>query len=87
MIRKAYDACHLLKTYQGSSAEILIDQGREDNFLKNQLLPENLLEASKTENSLLRVNLRYQEGYDHSYYFISTFIRDHFDFHAKHLRN
>jgi S-formylglutathione hydrolase len=63
-----------------------VEQGLEDNFLKqNQLQPESLVEASK-ENSLVSIELRNQEGYDHSYYFISTFLDYHFEFHAKHLQ-
>jgi S-formylglutathione hydrolase len=74
-----------VKAYTGPACTLLIDQGQEDNFLKqNQLQPESLVEASK-ENSLVTVELRSQEGYEHSYYFISTFIEQHFDFHARHF--
>lgn len=62
---------------------ILIDQGTEDNFLKEQLKPELLTSAAEISN--VPCNLRYQEGYDHSYFFISSFIEDHICFHAKHL--
>ncbi|CAF0904966.1 unnamed protein product [Brachionus calyciflorus] len=83
----AYDSCCLVKQYNGPSVEILVDQGTEDNFLKsNQLNPDNLVKACE-DTSSVRVNLRNQEGYDHSYYFITTFIGDHFEFHAKYLKN
>jgi S-formylglutathione hydrolase len=82
---KDYDATCLLKSYVGPECTILIDQGLADDFLpKGQLLPENLVEASK-ENKLVSIDLRNREGYDHGYYYISTFIEEHFDFHAEHL--
>lgn len=66
--------------------EILIDQGSEDNFLpQNQLQPEALVAACKKVGYPLRYRL--QEGYDHGYYFIQTFIRDHIEFHAKKLHS
>jgi S-formylglutathione hydrolase len=84
---KEYDSCSLVKQYSGPSTEILIDQGSDDNFLKqNQLNPDNLVKACQ-ETSLVRTNLRSQEGYDHSHYFISTFLGEHFQFHARHLEN
>lgn len=83
---KAYDATCLAQAYKGDACKILIDQGGEDNFLKqNQLLPEAFVKACE-RNDLVDVNMRLQDGYDHSYYFISTFIRDHFKFHADHLK-
>ncbi|CAM3939918.1 S-formylglutathione hydrolase [Vibrio aquimaris] len=79
---KAYDATELLKQ-NPSPLPILVDQGDADNFLHEQLKPESLVNAAKTHNSNLE--LRIQEGYDHSYYFISSFIEDHLVFHAKHM--
>ena len=69
--------------YNGQKLKILIDQGSEDNFLQQkQLLPEELCDkASKNEN--IDLNYRLQNGYDHSYYFIATFMKDHIDFHSK----
>lgn len=61
-------------------SEILIDQGTADSFLSKQLRPE-LLQAA-CEASGQKLQLRMQEGYDHSYYFISTFMPDHIAFHA-----
>ena len=79
-----YDATELVKTYKGPLLKILIDQGDEDTFLKQgQLLPENLLASVQESNKadVVQVEYRLQQGYDHSYWFISTFIEDHFKFH------
>jgi len=80
-----YDACSLLK--QNIAVEhfipLLVDQGTDDDFLADQLKPELLQQACSTIDYPLR--LRMQHGYDHSYYFISSFIGDHIAFHAKHL--
>jgi S-formylglutathione hydrolase len=79
-----YDAVCLTKTYQGPTALILIDQGTFDQFLnQSQLLPENFVQAC--EAAKIPVVLRSQERYDHSYYFISTFIGDHIAHHANYL--
>eukprot|EP00761_Pharyngomonas_kirbyi_P012889 gb/GECH01012916.1/.p1 GENE.gb/GECH01012916.1/~~gb/GECH01012916.1/.p1 ORF type:complete len:285 (+),score=68.30 gb/GECH01012916.1/:1-855(+) len=81
---KAYDASELVQAYDGPKTQILIDQGTADNFLsQKQLLPEAFEEACKKVNCPL--DLRMQDGYDHSYYFISTFMGEHIEFHAKHL--
>lgn len=83
---KQYDACELIKGYKGKDLHILVDQGNDDNFLKgdvNQLLPVNLLTAAAA--SQVPVTLRMQAGYDHSYYFISSFIGDHIRHHAQFL--
>lgn len=61
----------------------LVDQGLDDNFLQEQLKPEALEEAAVKSNYPLTLNRH--EGYDHSYYFISSFIDEHFKFHAGHL--
>jgi S-formylglutathione hydrolase len=82
---KEHDATELLKQYKGPEVEILIDQGSKDNFLpQNQLQPEAFEQAAKERNYPVKV--RMQEGYDHSYFFISTFVEDHIVFHAKHLK-
>ena len=62
---------------------LLIDQGTADGFLDNQLKPKNFFLAAAKNN--YNVELRMQPLYDHSYYFISTFMRDHIDFHARAL--
>ena len=65
--------------------DILIDQGKDDEFLTQlQLLPEHLDEAAKKIGQKLTLNMR--EGFDHSYYFISSFIESHVAFHGKRLR-
>ncbi|WP_047866351.1 alpha/beta hydrolase-fold protein, partial [Rubrobacter aplysinae] len=63
--------------------EILIDQGTEDVFLDEQLYPHIFEEACEAAGQPLK--LRRQEGYDHGYYFISTFMADHLQHHAKAL--
>ena len=77
---KSYDACHLV-TKNPTSVEILVDQGLSDAFLKEQLYPHKFLEACKSAN--VNLKFRQHEGYDHGYYFISTFMADHVEHHAK----
>ncbi|XP_019634932.1 PREDICTED: S-formylglutathione hydrolase-like [Branchiostoma belcheri] len=82
---KEYDASELVKKYQGPPVDILIDQGTADNFLPaGQLLPDNFVAACA--ESKVPVVLRMQEGYDHSYYFMASFMDDHIKHHAKHLK-
>jgi S-formylglutathione hydrolase len=64
-------------------AELLVDQGTADAFLAEQLRPE-LLEGACAEAGIA-LTLRMQPGYDHSYYFISTFMEDHLRWHAERL--
>jgi len=82
---KDYDATELVKKYPGPPPDILIDQGLDDEFYPNQLLPENFVEACRSKN--VPVTLRMHEGYNHSYYFITTFIEDHIKHHARYLMN
>ncbi|NLC10266.1 MAG: S-formylglutathione hydrolase [Gammaproteobacteria bacterium] len=79
---QAYDAVELLKATP-STLPIMVDQGDADNFLAEQLKPQNLLDAAAQSGTT--INLRMQPGYDHSYYFISSFIDEHLQFHAQHL--
>lgn len=79
---KAYDACELVSKH-GWTGEILIEQGEDDQFLEDQLKPHKFVEACDKAGVKLTVNMR--EGYDHSYYFISTFIDDHLEFHFNQL--
>ncbi len=75
----AWDASHLI----GRADErlpLLIDQGGADSFLDSQLLPGALVAAAKAAGHPL--TLRLQEGYDHSYFFIASFIEDHLRHHA-----
>ena len=81
---EAYGATYLVKSCPGSQLDILIGQGKDDDFLSDgQLLPDNFI-AACTEKKIPIV-YRLQEGYDHSYYFIATFNADHIRHHAKYL--
>ena len=87
----AHDAALLI---EGSAAQnpggggvyddILIDQGDADGFLADQLKPELLVEAAKAVGQTL--TLRMQSGYDHSYFFMASFIADHVAFHVQRLK-
>jgi S-formylglutathione hydrolase len=65
--------------------ELLVDQGEADQFLAEQLRPELLEQACRAAG--IPLTLRLQPGYDHSYYFISTFMADHLRWHAERLRS
>ncbi len=77
-----YDTCELIKTAV-SHTPMLIDQGGADQFLEEQLQPERLLQASRQADYKIELNMR--EGYDHSYFFIASYIESHIKFHAQHL--
>jgi S-formylglutathione hydrolase len=79
---RPYDACALIED-GARVADILVDQGEADNFLTNQLKPE-LLETACAKAGI-PLTLRRQPGYDHSYFFISTFIEDHLRWHGERL--
>ena len=64
-------------------SELLVDVGTADPFLDKELKPELLRQACESAGIGLQLNLR--EGYDHSYYFISTFMADHLRWHAERL--
>lgn len=79
---RAHDAVALIE--DGARVpEILVDQGTADSFLERELRPGLLTTAC--ENAGLPLTLRMQEGYDHSYFFISTFIEDHLRWHSQRL--
>jgi S-formylglutathione hydrolase len=78
----AYDACALVRA-KPLPFPLLVDQGTADKFLDVQLKPE-LFEAACAESGQ-RLQLRRQAGYDHSYYFIATFVADHLAHHARAL--
>lgn len=80
---KQYDSCELIRTSSKQKFELLVDQGDADNFLQEQLKPELLQTAC--DESDYPLQLRMQKGYDHSYYFIASFIGEHIAFHAKYL--
>ncbi len=78
-----YDATELVGKTQLNST-ILIDQGTDDQFYQQQqLLPENFQLACQKVGQ--NINLRWQKGYDHSYFMISSFIKDHIQHHAAYL--
>jgi S-formylglutathione hydrolase len=79
---RQYDASELVKA-NAFGPTILVDQGLADKFLGDQLYPE-VLEAACREAGQ-RLTLRRQEGYDHGYFFIATFMEDHLRHHAAHL--
>jgi S-formylglutathione hydrolase len=80
---RRYDATALIE--DGARVpEILVDQGAADNFLATQLKPELLEQACA--NAGIALTLRRQAGYDHSYYFIASFIEDHLRWHADRLK-
>jgi len=74
-----HDTCELLANTQ-LPFEILVDQGEADEFLDRQLMPERLADACARHGQALR--LRRHAGYDHSYYFIASFMADHVRHHA-----
>jgi len=80
---KAYDTVELVAQAE-EKLELLVDQGTADNFLAEQLRTELLAEACQAAQH--PHTIRYQEGYDHSYYFIATFIEDHIKHHAEALK-
>ncbi|MDT8321602.1 MAG: S-formylglutathione hydrolase, partial [Xanthomonadales bacterium] len=80
---RAWDTSALINSAR-EKLPLLIDQGTEDEFLTEQLQPGALEQACTANHYPLQ--LRLQEGYDHSYYFIATFIEDHLRHHAKALQ-
>ena len=80
---REWDACELVAN-AGERLPLLIDQGEADDFLATQLQPERLREACTRANHPLQ--LRMQPGYDHSYYFIASFIGEHIAHHAAALQ-
>jgi S-formylglutathione hydrolase len=79
---RKYDACALLED-GARLRELLVDQGAADQFLETQLKPQ-LLESACAQTGV-PLTLRMHDGYDHSYFFISTFIEDHLRWHAQRL--
>lgn len=79
---RAHDAVALLE--EGARlAPLKVDQGSADGFLEEQLKTERLIETLNKRGD--KADVRYREGYDHSYFFIATFIAEHIAFHAGHL--
>ncbi|WP_421132442.1 S-formylglutathione hydrolase [Alteromonas sp. A079] len=77
-----YDASALMadKTH---AVPLLVEQGTSDEFLQDQLKPQALVHAAQKSGTQLTLNMH--EGYDHSYFFIASFIEEHIAFHAGHL--
>jgi len=80
---REYDATALIAARGWKGPPILVDQGTADPFIETQLKPQLLEEACSTAGVALEMRLR--EGYDHSYFFIATFIEDHLRRHAQAL--
>jgi len=81
---RAHDAALLLAAGEAKTFDdVLVDQGLADTFLNEQLKPELLEEAALTSGQ--KLTLRRHEGYDHSYFFMATFVADHIAFHAARL--
>jgi S-formylglutathione hydrolase len=80
---REYDATALIEDLGWNGPPLLVDQGTQDQFLETQLRPDLLRAACAKHN--VPLELRMQDGYDHSYFFISTFVEDHLRFHARHL--
>lgn len=79
----SHDATELVKNWKGAPLDILIDVGTADNFYEQgQLLPENFVKAAKGKGE---VNVRWQDGYDHSYFTMATFADDHVNHAARYL--
>jgi S-formylglutathione hydrolase len=80
---REYDACALIED-GARLPDLLVDQGRADNFLDEQLKTHLLDEACRKAD--IPATIRMQEGYDHSYFFVSSFIDDHIAWHAERLK-
>lgn len=79
---KEYDSCELISEAT-KLLPALVDQGNDDQFLNEQLKPNLLAAAAQAKGYPLQLN--YHDGYDHSYYFIASFIEQHLRFHHQHL--
>jgi S-formylglutathione hydrolase len=79
---RRYDACVLVGETRRSDT-ILVDQGSADAFVREQLMPERFVEACERAGQSLELNMR--EGYDHSYYFVASFVESHLRHHARAL--
>ena len=79
---REYDACALIED-GARLPDLLVDQGLADNFLIEQLKTHLLAEA--TEKAGMPATIRLQPGYDHSYFFISSFMAEHVAWHAERL--
>lgn len=76
-----YDACELVSSGKSHPKSIMIDQGTADEFLERELLTKNFVQICSEQGQSTNVSMR--DGYDHSYYFIASFIDQHLDFHLR----
>jgi S-formylglutathione hydrolase len=77
-----YDACALIKN-GARLPDILVDQGSADEYIETELKPDLLRDACAAAGQPL--TLRIHEGYNHGYYFVSSFMKDHLEWHAERL--
>ena len=75
----SYDTVELVRRGANKSLPMLVDQGGDDEFLAEQLQPQRLVDAAVRSGAQVEVNIR--PGYDHSYYFVSSFFSDHLRWH------
>ncbi|KAI7878210.1 putative esterase [Lichtheimia hyalospora FSU 10163] len=83
---KQYDTVELIKSHMNERMNVLVDVGTADGFLENQLKVKTLQDVVHELGRDTEWNIRLQDGYDHSYYFISSFIADHINHHVKALK-
>nr|XP_027196380.1 S-formylglutathione hydrolase-like [Dermatophagoides pteronyssinus] len=81
---KHWDATELISQYNGPDLHLMIDQGSEDEYM-DHLFPENFVEACRKHSIPLDYN--YRNGYNHSYYFVGTFIGQHLKMHSEVLKS
>eukprot|EP01125_Pyxidicula_operculata_P011361 TRINITY_DN3723_c0_g1_i2.p1 TRINITY_DN3723_c0_g1~~TRINITY_DN3723_c0_g1_i2.p1 ORF type:complete len:197 (-),score=58.52 TRINITY_DN3723_c0_g1_i2:72-662(-) len=95
---KEYDACELASKYNGPNPHILVDQGDEDKFyndytdgsgnkVSQQLSTKKFIDVCANNSIFADAQINIQPGYDHSYFFISTFMESHIKHHAKYLND
>ncbi|KAL7746284.1 hypothetical protein RI367_008355 [Sorochytrium milnesiophthora] len=80
---EAYDATELAKSFGGTRLRVLVDQGADDKFLAENLMTDRFVDAA-TQNPHLELSYHLRAGYDHSYYFVSSFIDEHLRWHLAH---
>uniref|UniRef100_A0A6B2LDL0 S-formylglutathione hydrolase n=1 Tax=Arcella intermedia TaxID=1963864 RepID=A0A6B2LDL0_9EUKA len=83
---KEYDACHLASQYNGPDLHLLVDQGTADKFLEVQLSTAKFEGICKANPVLSNAKINMRPGYDHGYYFVSTFMEEHIAHHANFLK-
>lgn len=79
-----YDPTLLISSTKVPTTPILIDQGSADAFLAENLLVEDFLSAAHKAG--VKVDYRFREGYSHNFWYVASFIQEHFDFHARYLK-